>query len=95
MAGRVDDVEADPGVIDGRLLGEDRDPLLALEIARIHDPVDDRLVRAEGAGLAEQGVDQRGLAVVDVGDDGDVAQVGADGGLGGRGVVRGRGVGHG
>ncbi len=95
MAGRVDDVQADPVVVDGRLLGEDRDPLLALEVARIHDPVDDRLVRAEGAGLAEHRVDQRRLAVVDVGHDGDVAQVGADGGLGGRSLVRGRGVGHG
>ena len=33
------------------------------------------LVGAEGARLPEHRVDQRGLAVVDVGDDGDVAQV--------------------
>jgi hypothetical protein len=31
------------------------------------------LVGGEYAGLAQQLVDQRGLAVVDVGDDGDVA----------------------
>ena len=37
--------------------------------------VDDGLVRAEGAGLAEHRVDERGLAVVDMGDDRDVAQV--------------------
>ena len=78
VAGRVDDVEPDAGVVDGRLLGQDRDALLALEVARIHDPVDDGLVGAERAGLAEHRVDERGLAVVDVGDDGDVAQVGAD-----------------
>jgi hypothetical protein len=30
---------------------------------------------AEGARLLEQLVDQRGLAVVDVGDDGDIAQI--------------------
>ena len=35
----------------------------------------DLLAGAEGAGLLQQLVDQRGLAVVDVGDDGDVAQV--------------------
>ena len=87
MAGRVDDVQADVAVVDRRLLGEDRDPLLALEIARIHDPVDDRLVRAERAGLAEHRVDERGLAVVDVGDDRDIAQVAADGEV--------RGGGHG
>ena len=34
-----------------------------------------RLVRRERAGLPEHGVDQRGLAVVDVGDDRDVAEV--------------------
>ena len=45
---------------------------------RVHDPVDDGLVRPERAGLAEHRVDERGLAVVDVGDDGDVAEVGAD-----------------
>ena len=80
-------------MLDRRLLGEDRDALLALEVAGIHDPVDDDLVRAEHAGLAEHRVDERGLAVVDVGDDGDVAQVVADGvdgvggGHGGAGVV--------
>ena len=72
----------DAGVVDRRLLGQDRDALLALEIARVHDPVDDGLVRAERAGLAEHRVDERGLAVVDVGDDGDVAQVGASRGRG-------------
>ena len=84
-------------MIDGRLLGEDRDALLALEVARVHDPVDDGLVRAERAGLAEHRVDERRLAVVDVGDDGDVAQVGADGGRadGGHGGAGSGGVGHG
>jgi len=38
-----------------------------------------RLVRGEGARLPEHGVDERGLAVVDVRDDRDVAQVGTDG----------------
>ena len=59
---------------DRGVLGEDRDALLALEVGRVHDPVDDLLAGAERAGLAEHGVDEGGLAVVDVGDDGDVAQ---------------------
>ena len=41
------------------------------------DAVVDVLVRAERAGLPQHGVDEGGLAVVDVGDDGDVAEVGA------------------
>ena len=37
------------------------------------------LVLGEGAGLPEHGVDQRGLAVVDVRDDRDVAEIATDG----------------
>ncbi|HJX20261.1 MAG TPA: hypothetical protein VJ454_04670, partial [Steroidobacteraceae bacterium] len=33
------------------------------------------LVRGERAGLAKQLIDQRGFAVVDVGDDGDIAEL--------------------
>ena len=38
------------------------------------DPLGHPLVFAEGAGLLQKAVDQRGLAVVDVGDDSDVAE---------------------
>ena len=58
---------------DGGVLGEDGDAALALELVRVHDALGDGLIGAEGAGLAEHGVDEGGLAVVDVGDDGDVA----------------------
>ena len=75
VAGGVDDVDLHAAVADRGVLGEDRDALLALEVVRVHDPLGHVLVGAEDAGLPEHGVDQRGLAVVDVGDDGDVAQV--------------------
>ena len=45
------------------------------------------LVVAEDAALPEHGVHERGLAVVDVGDDGDVAQVLAHGEAGVRGLA--------
>jgi hypothetical protein len=35
------------------------------------------LVRPEGAGLVQHGIDERRLAVVNVRDDGDVANVGS------------------
>ena len=57
------------------VLGEDRDALLALEVHRVHHPLGDVLALAEGAGLPQHGVHERGLAVVDVGDDRDVADV--------------------
>ena len=50
-------------------------PRSLLDVVRVHDPLGDLLVRGEGAGLAQQLVDQRGLAMVDVGDDGDVADL--------------------
>ena len=77
VAGRVDDVDLHAVVVDGGVLGQDRDALLALEVHGVHDPVGDLLVGAEGPGLAEHGVDEGGLAVVDVGHDGHVAEVGA------------------
>src|SRR5215468_2118972 len=74
MAGGVDDVDPRALIEDGRVLGHDGDALLALEVDRVHDPFGDVLVGAEGAALPQHGVDQRRLAVVDVGDDGEVAQ---------------------
>ena len=62
-------------VADGGVLGEDRDALLALEVHRVHHALGDVLVGAERAGLPQHRVDERRLAVVDVGDDGDVSDV--------------------
>ena len=56
-------------------LGQDGDAALALEVVGIHRALGDALVVAERARLLQQPVDQRGLAVIDVGDDGDVAQI--------------------
>ena len=73
VARRVDDVQLHAADADGGVLGEDRDPLLALEIHRVHDALVDVLVLTERARLPEQRVDERRLAVIDVGDDRDVA----------------------
>ena len=75
MAGRIDDIDA--GVLPGDRgrFGQDGDAALFFEIVRIHHALGDPLIVAEGAGLLQQAVDERGLAVVDVGDDGDIAQL--------------------
>ena len=78
VPGGVHDVDLDAAIGDRGVLRHDRDALLALEVDRVHDPLGHRLVRAEDAALPEHGVDQRRLAVVDVGDDGDVAEVRPD-----------------
>src|SRR4029079_13933779 len=89
VARRVDDVDVRALVGHGRVLGQDGDALLALEIVGVHHALHYRLVGAEGPALPEHGVDEGRLAVVDVGDDGQVAHVLAagelgDGGGGGR-----------
>jgi len=48
---------------------------LALEIVAVHDPLAEILAGIQGLGLPQQLVHERGLAVVDVGDDGDIAEV--------------------
>ena len=73
VARRIDDVDARALVLDRAVLREDRDAALALDVVRVHDAFADALVGCKGTGLLQQAVDERGLAVIDVRDDGDVA----------------------
>ena len=74
MPGRVDEVElvALPGDADG--LGLDRDAALPLELHRVEDLLA-HLARRDGLGQLEDAVRERRLAVVDVRDDREVADV--------------------
>src|SRR3546814_14751971 len=60
--------------LDGGAFGQDGDPALLFQVARIHGALFHALVVAEGAGLAEKLVDKRRLAMIDVGDDRHVAE---------------------
>ena len=71
----VHDGDLHRAVRHGRVLGENGDALFALEVARVEHPVGELLVGPEGPGLAEHGVDQRRLAVIDVCHDGYIAKV--------------------
>jgi hypothetical protein len=75
VAGRVDDVDGQPAVPHRGVLGQDRDALLPFQVAGVEHPFGHVGVGAERARLPQHGVDQRGLAVVDVRDDGHVTQV--------------------
>ncbi len=79
VARRVDDVDAGLAGLavpqDRGALGQDGDAAFALLIVGVHGAFCGRLIGAEQARLGEQGVDHGRLAVVNVGDDGDVAQV--------------------
>src|SRR5581483_5335737 len=78
---RVDDVDLDTLVLDGRVLRHDRDPALALDRVAVHHALRDLLVLAEDVALPQHAVDEGGLPVVDVRDDRDVADVLAPGHL--------------
>jgi hypothetical protein len=75
VSGGVDDVDEVALVRDRRVLGQDRDATFPFEIIVVHHALGDFLVLAEGASLTEELVDEGGLPVVDVGDDGDVADL--------------------
>jgi len=76
VPGRVDHIDLHVLVGDRGVLGEDRDAALALEVVGVEDQFAGGVRIPEDVGLLEEAVDEGGLAVVDVGDDGDVAQVG-------------------
>ena len=75
VSGGVDEIDGLAAPVDGGVLGLDGDALLALEIHGVHHAFLDLLVGAVDAALLEEFVDERGLPVVDVGDNGDVADV--------------------
>jgi hypothetical protein len=75
MAGRIDDVDRHALVVDAGVLGQDGDAALALQVVGVKDALAHRLVLAVGVGLLQHAVDQGRFAVVDVGDDGDIADV--------------------
>ncbi len=80
VAGGVDDVDAGAAPDDRGALRQNGDATLALQVVAVQRAFGHHLVVPEGTGLAEELVDEGGLAVIDVGDDRDVANL--HGGLG-------------
>ena len=75
VARRVDDVDLHAAVGDGDVLGQDGDPPFALQVVGVEDLLADQLRIAVAAALAQHAIDKRRLAVVNVGDNGHVADV--------------------
>jgi hypothetical protein len=73
MAGRVHDVDMHAFVIHCAVLRQNGDAALFFQVVAIHHALGDMFVGGKRAGLTEQLVHQSGLAVVNVGDDGDIA----------------------
>ena len=72
VARRVDQVDHVIAPLDAHVLGLDRDATLALEIHRV-EVLRAHVARVHRPGDLEQAVGQRALAVIDVGDDREIA----------------------
>jgi hypothetical protein len=83
VARRIDDVDLRAGQDQGDVFGQDRDAALALEVVGVEDeamlparePV--QLLFAEQPRLAHHHVHERRFAVVDVGNNRNIAKVGS------------------
>src|SRR5215204_3178731 len=73
VARGVDDVDLDSLVLHGRVLGQNGYAPFLLKHIAVHGALGDLLPVPELQGLPEQSVYERGLAVIDVRDYGDVA----------------------
>ena len=75
VARGIDDVDFDALVMYRSVFCQNGDAAFTLDVARVHDALFHHLIFTECACLLEHLVDQRGLAVVNVCDDGNVAQI--------------------
>ena len=81
VAGGVDDVDVRALPAHGAVLGQDGDATFFFDGVVVHHRVNDFLVFSKGAGLAQQLVHHGGFAVVNVGNDRNIADlVGTHGG---------------
>ena len=71
----IDDVDVIVAPVECSVLGQNRDPALALEIVAVHHALASVLARIERAGLAEQLVDKGRFAMINVRDDGDITEI--------------------
>jgi len=75
VAGGVDDIDAVAVPVDRGILRQDGDAAFFFLIVAVHHPLGGDRTFAEGTRLLQQAIDESGLAVIDVGDDGDIAEV--------------------
>src|SRR5207249_8368960 len=75
MTWRTDDLDPITVPLEGRVLGANRNSFLTLEIHRIHHALFNLLIGTKRARLAQQLIDKRRLAVIDVRNDGDITDL--------------------
>ena len=75
MARRIDDIDPRTLPFHRRGLGQNGNPALALQIIAVHRPLADSLIVPEKTRLFEQFIHQSGLAMINVRDDRDIANI--------------------
>ena len=73
--GCIDDIDVHAFILHRAVLRQNGDAALFFQVVGIHHALGDMLVRGESASLLQQLVHQGGLAVVNVGDDGDITEL--------------------
>ncbi len=74
---RIDDIDRDALIEDAGVLRQNGDAPFPLQVVRVEHALHHLLIAAKDVGLAQHPVDQRRLAVVHMGDDRHIADVGA------------------
>ena len=75
MSRSIDDIDLGAFVMYGCVFGENGDPSFSFDIIGVHDSFPDLLILTENAALTEKLVYQSSLAMVNVSDDGYVANI--------------------
>ena len=75
MARSVHDVENLALIVNGRVLGLDGNATLLLLVHAVHGALRSGLIFTVGAACFQEAIDEGGLAVVNVGNDGKVSNV--------------------
>ena len=74
VAGGVDNIDLHAFPVHGAVLGGNGDAAFAFQVHAVHDAVIHLLIGAEHPALTKEGVHQRGLAMVDVSNNGHIAK---------------------
>ena len=75
MAGCIDYVDLDPFIMNRSIFGKDGNASFPFDIVGVHDSLLNFLILTKNAALLKQLIDQCGLAVIDVGDNGYVSDI--------------------
>ena len=75
MARSIHNVDFCALIMNGGVFGKNGDAAFALQIAGVHYALDHRLIFAVDSALLEHFVDQRGFAVIDMGNDRNITDV--------------------